>query len=270
MVTCLVIGSTQISARLVNRVRTRFLMGPGFLLAALGMLLTRLEPDSSYPAHVLPSTVMIGIGMGMALMPGMSLATARIRPQDAGVASATVNTFQQVGGSIGTALLNTLAASATSNWLASRAVPGMSRSGSPSREPSTVCTVAYGWACGVMALASLIAFALINGGGRTAAVGPQTPGNRPMPLSPPTDPAPPTSTTDRLTEARGPVKAKHGTAPPRAPSWNTWPCGRAKTTAARRRPGRRRPRTGRTVSCAPKRATWSPRAAAPWGALSGH
>ncbi|MFD4600698.1 MFS transporter [Streptomyces sp. NPDC058464] len=168
LVTCLVIGSTQISARLVNRVPARLLMGPGFLLAALGMLLlTRLQPDSSYATHVLPSELMLGIGMGMASMPGMSLATARIRPQDAGVASAMVNTSQQVGGSIGTALLNTLAASATGSWLAAN--------GAHTAAQAAVhgYTVAYAWATGVMALAAVIAFTLINGGGRAVAAGPE-------------------------------------------------------------------------------------------------
>ncbi len=167
LVTCLVTGSTQISARLVNRVPTRFLMGPGFLLAALGMLLlTRLRPDSSFAGHVLPSELMIGIGMGMASMPGMSLATARVRPQDAGVASAMVNVSQQVGGSIGTALLNTIAASATTGWLAAHAAPGVA-SGAVGRQAAVYgYTVAFAWAAGIMTLAAVIAVTLVNGGGR--------------------------------------------------------------------------------------------------------
>lgn len=85
LVVCLVIGSTQFSTRLVNRVPARWLMGPGFLLAAIGMLLLiRPMVDSSYAAHVLPAEILIG--MGTATMPGMNLATARIRPQTAGVA----------------------------------------------------------------------------------------------------------------------------------------------------------------------------------------
>ena len=57
--------------------------------------------------------LLLGLGMGTAFMPAMSLATHGVEPRDAGVASAMVNTSQQVGGAIGTALLNTIAASAT-------------------------------------------------------------------------------------------------------------------------------------------------------------
>src|SRR6201988_1703934 len=59
---------------------------------------------------------MLGLGMGTAFMPAMSLAPHGVQPRDAGVASAMVNTSQQVGGAIGTALLNTIAAGAATNW----------------------------------------------------------------------------------------------------------------------------------------------------------
>jgi hypothetical protein len=167
LVLCLVIGSAQIGTRLVNRVPARFLMGPGFLLAALGMLLlTQLEVDSSFATHVLPSEILLGLGMGTASMPGMSLATSRVRPQDAGVASAMINVSQQVGGSIGTALLNTVAASATSSWIAARAFSGAVPEAAAQRAAVHGYTVAFGWSTAIMALAALIAFVLVNGGGR--------------------------------------------------------------------------------------------------------
>ncbi|WP_327731658.1 MFS transporter [Streptomyces sp. NBC_00487] len=167
LVVCLVIGSTQIGTRLVNRVPARFLMGPGFLLAAIGMLLlTRLEVDSSFATHVLPSEILLGLGMGTASMPGMSLATSRVRPQDAGVASAMVNVSQQVGGSIGTALLNTIAASATSSWIAARAFSGSVPETAAQQAAVHGYAVAFGWGTAIMALAALIAFVLVNGGGR--------------------------------------------------------------------------------------------------------
>ena len=59
--------------------------------------------------------------MGTAFVPMSSTALFRVSPHDAGVASATLNTSQQIGGSLGTALLNTLAASATVTYLATRA-----------------------------------------------------------------------------------------------------------------------------------------------------
>jgi len=68
---------------------------------------------------VMPSLLFLGLGMGMTFMPAMSTATLGVEGRDAGVASATVNTAQQVGGSIGIALLNTVATAATTAYLAS-------------------------------------------------------------------------------------------------------------------------------------------------------
>jgi EmrB/QacA subfamily drug resistance transporter len=120
MVAAFVTGSTQIGARLVTRLPARALMAPGFAVAAVAMLLlTRLSVGASYPGVILPGLVLLGLGMGTAFMPAMALATSGVQPRDAGVASAMVNTSQQVGGAIGTALLNTLAASATATYLAS-------------------------------------------------------------------------------------------------------------------------------------------------------
>ena len=97
-------------------------MVPGFLATALSMvLLAQLTPNSSYWAIVFPAQILLGLGMGTAFTPGMNLATYGVQPQDAGVASAMLNTSQQVGGSIGTAVLNTIAASATAGWIASHA-----------------------------------------------------------------------------------------------------------------------------------------------------
>ena len=74
------------------------------LLAAGGIvLLTPLGVDSTHAAHVLLGLLVIGLGLALAT--AMGTATLGVRPDDAGVASATVNTMQQIGGSIGTALL---------------------------------------------------------------------------------------------------------------------------------------------------------------------
>jgi hypothetical protein len=90
------------------------------LLAAGGIvLLTPLGVDSTHAAHVLLGLLVIGLGLALAT--AMGTATLGVRPDDAGVASATVNTMQQNGESIGTALLSTLAASATSTYAASHA-----------------------------------------------------------------------------------------------------------------------------------------------------
>lgn len=166
MIVGMITGSTQIGARLMTRVPARLLMGPGFLTAAVGMLLlTQLEIDSSYAAVVLPGQLLLGLGMGTAFMPAMSLATHGVEPRDSGVASAMVNTSQQVGGAIGTALLNTIAASAATAYATSHAALGAT-------DPELLklqsmvhgFTGAIWWAVGILVVAAGIAVTFINAG----------------------------------------------------------------------------------------------------------
>jgi hypothetical protein len=77
----------------------------------------RDHPTSTYAANILGPLLMIGFGMGAIFAPAMNAATSGVEERDAGVASAMVNTSQQIGGSIGTALLNSLAASALTAYL---------------------------------------------------------------------------------------------------------------------------------------------------------
>ena len=110
--------AATVASKLLPRFGPRFMMTGGFAVAALGLAwLSRVTPTTSYLAHVLPAEVLISLGMGTAFVPMSSTALFRVSPHDAGVASATLNTAQQVGGSLGTALLNTLAASATVTYL---------------------------------------------------------------------------------------------------------------------------------------------------------
>lgn len=165
MIVGMITGSTQIGARLMTRVRPRLLMGPGFLVAALGMLiLTQLEIDSSYPFLILPAQLLLGLGMGTAFMPAMSLATHGVEPRDAGVASAMVNTSQQVGGAIGTALLNTIAASATTAYVAAHAAGATNPKLLQAQAMVNGYTHAIWWAVGILAAAATIALTLINTG----------------------------------------------------------------------------------------------------------
>ncbi|WP_327367949.1 MFS transporter [Streptomyces sp. NBC_01217] len=172
MIAGMITGSTQIGARLMTRVPARRLMGPGFLAAAIGMLLlTQLEIDSSYTALILPAQLLLGLGMGTAFMPAMSLATHGVEPRDSGVASAMVNTSQQVGGAIGTALLNTIAASAATAYATSHAALGAS-------DPELLklqsmvhgFTGAIWWAVGILVVASAIAVTFINAGRPSATI----------------------------------------------------------------------------------------------------
>ncbi|MGX4691349.1 MFS transporter [Streptomyces sp. JNUCC 63] len=160
----IVVGSTQISARLLQHVAPRTLMVPGMVLAAGGLLLlTRLTVDSQYVSEVLPALLLIGLGMGLTFMPVFATATAGVAPQDSGVTSATVNTSQQVGGSIGTALLNTIATTSGAAYIAAHLR-------SPADRPRVVpegivhgYTVALWWAAGIMLLAGLVAGLMVTG-----------------------------------------------------------------------------------------------------------
>jgi predicted MFS family arabinose efflux permease len=116
-----IIVAAGVSSRLLPRVGPRRLMAFGFGAAALGMVwLSQITPHTTYLAHVLPAEILISLGMGLAFVPMSSTALFGVGEHDAGVSSALVNTTQQVGGSLGTALLNTVAASATAAFLASR------------------------------------------------------------------------------------------------------------------------------------------------------
>ncbi|MEU9253849.1 MFS transporter [Streptomyces sp. NPDC048270] len=169
MIAGMITGSTQIGARLMTRVAPRLLMGPGFLLAATGMLLlTQLEVGSSYPALILPAQLLLGLGMGTAFMPAMSLATYGVDPADAGVASAMVNTSQQVGGAIGTALLNTIAASATTAYLTDHAAEAAAGGAAARLVQAQAMVEGYSsaiwWAVGILVASSAIALTFINTG----------------------------------------------------------------------------------------------------------
>jgi EmrB/QacA subfamily drug resistance transporter len=123
-------SSTQVVPRVLPRVGPRPLIPTGQLLGAAGLLLlSRLQAGSSYLAHVLPALYVMGLGMGLIFASCFNTATSGTRQSDAGVASALVNTGQQVGGALGTALLNTIAASVTASYLAAH-------------QPTTAATVA--------------------------------------------------------------------------------------------------------------------------------
>jgi EmrB/QacA subfamily drug resistance transporter len=115
-----IVVSAAIAAQLLPRVGPRVLMVVGMVMAALGLtILTQIGVHAAYLSHLLPAMIVISLGMGLVFVPLSSTALIGVAEQDAGVASALVNTTQQVGGSLGTALLNTVAATATSNYLIS-------------------------------------------------------------------------------------------------------------------------------------------------------
>jgi EmrB/QacA subfamily drug resistance transporter len=99
---------------LFRRVSGRVLMPAGLIVAAVGLLLIGLvSPEGNYAAAVLPGLILLGAGLALAFTVAFGLGLAGVEPTDAGVASAAVNAVQQIGGSIGTALLSTVAAAVT-------------------------------------------------------------------------------------------------------------------------------------------------------------
>ena len=109
-----IIVGTQLSTRLVQRVGPRVLLTIGPLVAAAGMLmLSRIQADSGYLVHVGLAGAITTFGVGMSFVPVTLSATNGVEPRDAGLASGLINTTRQIGGSLGLAVLLTLAASRT-------------------------------------------------------------------------------------------------------------------------------------------------------------
>jgi EmrB/QacA subfamily drug resistance transporter len=119
MIVMIVLTSTTSSGVLMPRFGPRPLIPAGLVLVAGGMVLlaTQLGLHTSYPGQILPALILTGAGLGLVFGCALNTATYGTGAADAGVASALVNTNQQVGGSIGTALLNTIAASALASYV---------------------------------------------------------------------------------------------------------------------------------------------------------
>jgi EmrB/QacA subfamily drug resistance transporter len=123
LVAVLMVTSTTSSQYLAKRIGPRWIVMAGMLVAAGGMvLLAQVGVASSYATGILPGLLCVGAGIGLIFSSAQNQATSRLKNEDAGVGSAMVTMMQQLGGSMGTALLNTLAASATAAYLASRTV----------------------------------------------------------------------------------------------------------------------------------------------------
>jgi EmrB/QacA subfamily drug resistance transporter len=146
--------ATTVTTRVLPRTGPKPLISTGMLLAAVAMLLlTGIGVHTAYATHVLPSLLIIGAGLGMVFAPGMATATAGVRPEDAGVASAMVNTSQQIGGSIGTALLSTLASSAAASF-----------AGAPAQAAVHGYTTAFAWSALIFAVGAVACGLLLRPG----------------------------------------------------------------------------------------------------------
>jgi EmrB/QacA subfamily drug resistance transporter len=154
-----VILGAGIASKILPKSGPRFLMVGGFAAGTLGMIwLSRIGPHSSYSVHVLPAELLISLGLGLGFVPMSSTAMFGVGTHDAGVSSALVNTTQQIGGSLGTALLNTVAASATAAFLLTRIHTKANIA------TATVHGYTVGFEIGAvcLAIATLAAFFLVN------------------------------------------------------------------------------------------------------------
>jgi len=149
------------NTQLVPRVGPRPLIPTGMTIAAWGMYwLHHLSESSTYAGGVLGPIVVLGLGVGLTIAPAIVTATAGVRDDDAGVASAMVNTSQQIGGAIGTAVLSTIFTSALTRYLTSHP-PG------PGVQPAAAIhgyTAAFAVACGLFLVGAVITAALLRSG----------------------------------------------------------------------------------------------------------
>jgi EmrB/QacA subfamily drug resistance transporter len=163
LVGALTFSASLASARLLALVGPRPLVPVGMLLGMMGMILfTKLPANSDYFGHVLPGLVVTGLGLGLIFAPSTASATAGIEPRDAGAASAMVNTAQQIGGSMGTALLNTIAV-ITARRMACGANGTLN---CHITTPATIhgYSVAFWWAAAFFGVGAVVTFFMLESG----------------------------------------------------------------------------------------------------------
>jgi hypothetical protein len=170
MIGCIMISANVATIVLMPRFGPKPLVAVGMVIAGAGMAwLTRIGLHTSYVTGVMLPTMVVGVGLGQVIAPSINTGTFGVAPSDAGVASASVNTGQQLGGSIGTALLNTIAASATASYIAARVGPATLVHGRPS--PGLLglglvhgYTTAFWWSAAIFACGAVLAGALLRRG----------------------------------------------------------------------------------------------------------
>ena len=161
MVGAIVFSASIASARLLAKVGPRPMVPTGMLLAMLAMILfTRLPVHADYLVHGLPGLIVMGLGLGLIFAPAIASATAGVEARDAGVASALVNTTQQVGASMGVALLNTIAVAVTARVMVNPGGPANLAQGATLHGYS----VALWWAAGFFGVGALLSFILLESG----------------------------------------------------------------------------------------------------------
>ncbi|MGI8451267.1 MAG: MFS transporter [Streptosporangiaceae bacterium] len=158
LIACILLSSNVSSIVTLPRLGPRVLITTGMLLGAGAMIyLAQLTVTSSYLGGILPALAIMGLGFGMIFAPAINTATAGVQRQDSGVASALVNTMQQVGGSIGTAALSTIALTTTATYLAAHHTGPLA----PSVAATHGYTTAFTVSAGVFGLGVILAIVLL-------------------------------------------------------------------------------------------------------------
>ncbi|MEU5367075.1 MFS transporter [Streptomyces sp. NPDC005925] len=158
------VGTGVGAIRLLPKFGPRPLIAGGLLITAIGMgLLTRIEAGSGYATHLLAPLILVGLGMGLIYGAALTAGTFGVAPQEAGIASAVISTGQQLGGAVGAALLNTIAATAATDWLADNA------QGKPTAEQVGLASIegdvtVFWWCTAIFAIGAVVAAVLLRGG----------------------------------------------------------------------------------------------------------
>ncbi|PZS13107.1 MAG: MFS transporter [Solirubrobacterales bacterium] len=162
----IVLTATTVQTRVLARTGAKPIVIVGMSLGIVAMILfTRLSPHGAYISQVLPGLLLTGVGMGAVFAPAFSTATLGVKSTDAGIASAMVNTSQQVGGSVGTALLSTIFASAAASYASAHAHAAVLANAASLHGYST----AFGWAAGIFGVGLLVALLILPSDGAVRA-----------------------------------------------------------------------------------------------------
>ncbi len=163
----LILAANLSTITLMPRFGPRPLIAAGMLAAAAGTAwLAQLGPHTGYPTGVLGPLLLAGAGVGLVIAPAINTGTFGVAPQDAGVASATVTVGQMLGGSVGTALLNTIFASAVAAYLTAH----LAAARLTGRRALTGLALAHGydtafwWIAGIFAVAAVVSGVLLRRG----------------------------------------------------------------------------------------------------------
>jgi EmrB/QacA subfamily drug resistance transporter len=164
MVATLMITAQVANLVLLRRVGARVLVTLGLAVAALGMSdFTVISVGGSYATQVLPGLIVMGMGIGLVFAPAMQAAVSGVEARDAGVASAMVNTMQQVGGSVGIAVLGTVAGNAVTSWVQDHATGAVTPQLMQQAMVHSYITT-FWWATAIFAAGALIVGVLLKSG----------------------------------------------------------------------------------------------------------